>query len=588
MGEDTVVSKSDARRDGLYSCDYCHKDLSTSLRIKCAVCPDFDLCLECFSVGAEIQSHSKTHAYRIVDNLSFPVYTMDWGADQEMLLLEAVELYGLGNWNKVSEHVGRPAKDCKAHYFAVYIETDTFPQPKPAPQMAELNIESVIQERRRVGIERIANARHVPGVRLSKCQVHSHAISKRGRPLVLTSSAGPAAQASEVDEGSEMKADEEDGEVLQFRSKQKAISKPAQSVDASKLIEFKTPNMAAQPLGVAEEDTADISDKKMGRAKTEKTENLDLKTPLILGAPDAMTPVVVSETHQTGYNAKRNEFEPEYDADAEQLLAELEFGEDDTEEMVERKLRLIEIYNRRLDERERRREFVISRGLVNVKRQQYLDRRRAHSERDLLGRLRVLARYMQQPQWEALADGIVTEYRIRARISQLQQFRGMGMRTFDEVEQYEASEATKKKEPPPAAQVGKPRTQRIPVDETAMETELRALGFAHALESLHAQHATIPEGKGPEGLQGWRLRRGVLLDAASLPDSVSLDEKELDLCVNERYLPAQYLAIKHEALKIQQEKGRCTKEDVVGLPFFVEEARVGRLYEFFVDAGWIK
>jgi hypothetical protein len=34
--------------EGLYHCDYCHKDLSSTLRIKCAVCKDFDLCLECF------------------------------------------------------------------------------------------------------------------------------------------------------------------------------------------------------------------------------------------------------------------------------------------------------------------------------------------------------------------------------------------------------------------------------------------------------------------------------------------------------------------------------------------------------------
>ncbi len=34
------------------------------------------------------------------------------------------------------------------------------------------------------------------------------------------------------------------------------------------------------------------------------------------------------------------------------------------------KLRLIEIYNARLTERERRRQFILDRGLLNVKRQQ--------------------------------------------------------------------------------------------------------------------------------------------------------------------------------------------------------------------------
>ncbi|KAJ6921605.1 hypothetical protein NC652_015506 [Populus alba x Populus x berolinensis] len=41
----------------------------------------------------------------------------------------------------------------------------------------------------------------------------------------------------------------------------------------------------------------------------------------------------------SGYNPKRQEFDPEYDNDAEQLLAEMEFKETDTEEERELKLR---------------------------------------------------------------------------------------------------------------------------------------------------------------------------------------------------------------------------------------------------------
>ena len=49
------------------------------MRIKCAVCPDFDLCVECFSVGAEVTPHKSSHAYRVVDCISFPLYHPDWG-----------------------------------------------------------------------------------------------------------------------------------------------------------------------------------------------------------------------------------------------------------------------------------------------------------------------------------------------------------------------------------------------------------------------------------------------------------------------------------------------------------------------------
>jgi transcriptional adapter 2-alpha len=64
---------------GLYHCDYCRKDISNLVRIKCADCADFDLCLECFSVGVEQGQHKNDHKYRVVDNLTFPLLDPDWG-----------------------------------------------------------------------------------------------------------------------------------------------------------------------------------------------------------------------------------------------------------------------------------------------------------------------------------------------------------------------------------------------------------------------------------------------------------------------------------------------------------------------------
>ena len=47
---------------------------------------------------------------------------------------------------------------------------------------------------------------------------------------------------------------------------------------------------------------------------------------------------------------------------------------------------------RRLDERERRRGFLLSRNLIRVKHFQGLDRRRTPQERETLARLRAFAR----------------------------------------------------------------------------------------------------------------------------------------------------------------------------------------------------
>ena len=53
--------------------------------------------------------------------------------------------------------------------------------------------------------------------------------------------------------------------------------------------------------------------------------------------------------------------------DAELLLADMEFHDDDTPENVKLKESVIELYNARLDERIRRKKFVIERGLLDLK-----------------------------------------------------------------------------------------------------------------------------------------------------------------------------------------------------------------------------
>lgn len=53
-------------KETLYHCNYCNKDISGKIRIKCVTCPDYDLCVECFSVGAEVTPHKSNHPYRVM------------------------------------------------------------------------------------------------------------------------------------------------------------------------------------------------------------------------------------------------------------------------------------------------------------------------------------------------------------------------------------------------------------------------------------------------------------------------------------------------------------------------------------------
>lgn len=75
-------------------------------------------------------------------------------------------------------------------------------------------------------------------------------------------------------------------------------------------------------------------------------------------------------TEIPGFMPLREDFEVEYENDAELILADMEFFPDDHPSEKELKLQVVRIYNRKLEERDKRRKFVIDRGLIDVKAQQ--------------------------------------------------------------------------------------------------------------------------------------------------------------------------------------------------------------------------
>ena len=71
-----------------------------------------------------------------------------------------------------------------------------------------------------------------------------------------------------------------------------------------------------------------------------------------------------------GFLPLREDFDVEYDNDAEMILADLEFNKDDHPTERELKHQVIQIFNRKLEERNRRKRFAIDRGLVDFKKHQ--------------------------------------------------------------------------------------------------------------------------------------------------------------------------------------------------------------------------
>ncbi|KAI8924518.1 hypothetical protein BC831DRAFT_498467 [Entophlyctis helioformis] len=137
-----------------YHCDTCNKDITYVVRIKCATCADFDLCVECFASGAEVRTHKKDHPYRVLEMLDYPIFEPDWGADEELLLVEGLELHGVGNWEQISELIGTKNKqECADHYDRVYVQSPDFPYPAPASQPTNHEIAGFMPGRREFELE---------------------------------------------------------------------------------------------------------------------------------------------------------------------------------------------------------------------------------------------------------------------------------------------------------------------------------------------------------------------------------------------------------------------------------------------------
>lgn len=131
--------------------------------------------------------------------------------------------------------------------------------------------------------------------------------------------------------------------------------------------------------------------------------------------------------------------------DAELLLADMEFFEDDTPENIELKNSVIELYNARLDERIRRKKFVIERGLLDLKKVQKFERKKSKEEREIINQMKIFARFNTKEDHERLVESMMKERLIRETIQQLKYFKSKGLNNLDQIERFIETQKLKHK-----------------------------------------------------------------------------------------------------------------------------------------------
>jgi len=102
--------------------------------------------------------------------------------------------------------------------------------------------------------------------------------------------------------------------------------------------------------------------------------------------------------------------------DAELLLADMEFHDDESSENVKLKENVIDLYNARLDERIRRKKFVIERGLLDLKSVQRTERKYSKEEREIVNKCKIFARFHTKEEHEKFVNGLIKERALRDAI----------------------------------------------------------------------------------------------------------------------------------------------------------------------------
>ena len=89
-----------------------------------------------------------------------------------------------------------------------------------------------------------------------------------------------------------------------------------------------------------------------------------------------------------------------------------------------------------MDERIRRKKFVIERGLLDIKRTQKYERKRTKEERDIINSMKIFARFNTEEEHQRIVSNLIKERYLREVIEQLKFFRSKGLTSLDLIEKY--------------------------------------------------------------------------------------------------------------------------------------------------------
>lgn len=402
-----------------HSCRTCNRDIFDENYVQCTRCKGFIQCLECFSVGAESIYHLRSHPVVLMDPIPKPFFTTDWTSEEELLLLQAISLCGIGNWADVSLQLKTKTPiECEVHYFETYFSPKSAPYPEftvkpPYPPPPPILFNTKPQE---------------------SCPSCGH---------------------------------------------EKILAQ---------------------------------------NGKKEKT-----------------TPAEFC-----GYMPKRHEFEEEYKDEAEHIIDNIVFDENDTDQSIEQKLKLLEIYNSALQER-RLRTKLIEDWEVQESKFKSLGGSTAR-EKDTNQKILTFAPFIGKEKTLELSSALHQILVDTEMIENRQIWQENGITTEKE---------------------GILFTKLQPMIKDGRVSENEVPKWNKLITDYITEH-----------------------DKQNSEDAKLLSQQEVELCTKIDVAPAMFVAIKDLIIREHALRGRLTKEEAVNL-LPGSESKMEAIYDLFVNKGWI-
>uniref|UniRef100_A0A9L0S7G0 Transcriptional adaptor 2B n=3 Tax=Equus TaxID=9789 RepID=A0A9L0S7G0_HORSE len=272
-------------------------------------------------------------------------------------------------------------------------------------------------------------------------------------------------------------------------------------------------------------------------------------------SPSLTTPlppldISVAEQQQLGYMPLRDDYEIEYDQDAETLISGLSVNYDDDDVEIELKRAHVDMYVRKLKERQRRKNIARDYNLVPAflgkdkkEKEKTAKRKITKEEKELRLKLRPLYQFMSCKEFDDLFENMHKEKMLRAKIRELQRYRRNGITKMEESAEYEAARHKREKRKENKTTAGSKRGK-----EDGKESEFAAI----------------------ENLPGFEL----------------LSDREKVLCSSLNLSPARYVTVKTIIIKdhLQKRQGIPSKSR---LPSYLDKVLKKRILTFLTESGWI-